>query len=357
MGRSFPDVVVANVSSAVVEHLALLGLADSGHTALFAALTGQDVVAASDKVLGIVAIPDERLQRLAEMSESKNVVPATLQLAYLPGLSTEAGKGLGSRLLGSVRDADAMMLVVRADAGHDPTRELAALEEELILADLGTVEGRVYKQKRAAKGDKTLAAEIAALEHAEAVLSDGTPIYRADLSDAERGELGPAFLLTNKPALVVVNVGIDQLDQADALAEQFGGDALAVCIEIEGDPDVVAAEGTERAELLADLGVPESVVPRLARAALHLLGRRTFLTTGDKESRAWTFRAGAHAPECAGVIHTDLQRGFIRAEVIDWQELLAVGSWSKAKDAGTLRVEGKDYVMADGDVVEIRFNV
>ncbi|HUV10332.1 MAG TPA: DUF933 domain-containing protein, partial [Acidimicrobiia bacterium] len=269
----------------------------------------------------------------------------------------EAGKGLGSRLLGSVRDADAMMLVVRADAGHDPTRELAALEEELILADLGTVEGRVYKQKRAAKGDKTLAAEIAALEHAEAVLSDGTPIYRADLSDAERGELGPAFLLTNKPALVVVNVGIDQLDQADALAEQFGGDALAVCIEIEGDPDVVAAEGTERAELLADLGVPESVVPRLARAALHLLGRRTFLTTGDKESRAWTFRAGAHAPECAGVIHTDLQRGFIRAEIINWQELLAVGSWAKAKDAGTLRIEGKDYVMADGDVVEIRFNV
>ena len=154
MGRSFPDVVDANVSSPVVEHLALLGLADSGHAALFAALTGQDVVAASDKVLGIVAIPDDRLQRLAEMSESQNVVPATLQLAYLPGLSTEAGKGLGSRLLGSVRDADAMMLVVRADEGHEPTRELAALEEELILADLGTVEARAYKQKRASKGDR-----------------------------------------------------------------------------------------------------------------------------------------------------------------------------------------------------------
>jgi ribosome-binding ATPase YchF (GTP1/OBG family) len=165
------------------------------------------------------------------------------------------------------------------------------------------------------------------------------------------------FLLTNKPALVVVNIGIDQLDAADAAARPFGEDALAVCVEIEGDPDVVAAEGSERAQLLADLGVSESVVPRLARAALHLLGRDTFLTTGDKESRAWTFRAGATAPECAGVIHSDLQRGFIRAEVIFWRDLLELGSWAKAKETGKLRVEGKEYVVVDGDVLEIRFNV
>ena len=340
-----------------MEHLGLLGLADSGHASLFAALTGQDVSAAAERILGQVAIPDERLAKLAAMSESEKVVPATLQLAYLPGLSTEAGKGLGSRLLGSVRDSDALMLTVRADEGHDAAKELTALEEELILADLESVESRVYKQRRAAKGDKTLAAEIVALERAEAVLSDGTPIYRADLTDAERALLAPAFLLTNKPALVVVNIGTDQIGEADALAAPFGDDAFAVCIELEGDPDVVAAQGAERAELLADLGIPESVVPRLARAALRLLGRRTFLTTGDKESRAWTFRAGAAAPECAGVIHSDLQRGFIRAEVIDWQELLDIGSWTKAKDAGKLRVEGKDYIVADGDVLEIRFNV
>ncbi|MCJ7671262.1 MAG: DUF933 domain-containing protein [Acidimicrobiia bacterium] len=340
-----------------MEHLGLLGLADSGHAALFAALTGQDVSAAAERILGQVAIPDDRLDQLAAMSESQNVVPATLQLAYLPGLSTEAGKGLGSRLLGSVRDSDALMLVVRADEGHDAARELAALEEELILADLESVESRVYKQRRAAKGDKALGPEIAALEHAEAVLSDGTPIYRGDLSDGDRALLTPAFLLTNKPALVVVNIGTEQLAEADALAAPFGADAFAVCIELEGDPDVVAAQGQERAELLADLGIPESVVPRLARAALTLLGRRTFLTTGDKESRAWTFRAGAAAPECAGVIHSDLQRGFIRAEVIDWRELLEIGSWPKAKDAGKLRVEGKDYIVADGDVLEIRFNV
>jgi ribosome-binding ATPase len=340
-----------------MEHLGLLGLADSGHAALFAALTGHDASTASDRLLGVVAIPDARLERLAVMSASKKVVPATLQLAYLPGLSTEAGKGLGSRLLGSVRDSDALMLVVRADDGHDPKRELTALEEELILADLGSVEARLDKQRRAAKGDKSLASEVAALERAEATLSDGIPIYRGSLGDDERAALDPAFLLTNKPALVVVNIGTDQLGDADAIAAQFGDDALAVCVELEGDPDVVAAEGEERAQLLADLGIPESVVPRLARAALHLLGRRTFLTTGDKESRAWTFRAGATAPECAGVIHSDLQRGFIRAEVIDWQELLELGSWNKAKEAGALRVEGKEYVVKDGDVLEIRFNV
>lgn len=291
------------------------------------------------------------------MSKSKKVMPATFQIAFLPGLSTEAGKGLGSRLLGSLRDSDALMLVVRTDVGHDPTRELAAIEEEIILADLGSVEQRLYKQRRAAKGDKALAPEIAALERAEATLSDGTPLYRAAVDDSDRELLHPVFLLTIKPALIVVNIGVDQLDEAVAISRPFGDDALAVCIELEGDPDVVNAQGEERERLLVDLGVPESVVPRLARAAHHLLGRRTFLTTGDKESRAWTFRAGAAAPECAGVIHSDLQRGFIRAEVIDWQELLALGSWDEAKRAGKLRVEGKDYVVADGDVLEIRFNV
>lgn len=340
-----------------MEHLGLVGLADSGHAQLFAALTGVDASAASDRLLGVVHIPDERLAQLAEMSKSKKVVAATLQIAFLPGLSTEAGKGLGSRLLGTLRDGDALMLVVRAGDGHDAGRELTSLEEELILADLGSVEQRVAKQRRAAKGDKTLAPEIAALERAEAALSDGVPLYRSDLTADEKLLLVPAFLLTNKPALVVVNIGSEQLDDAAGIVEPFGEDALAVCVELEGDPDVVAAQGEERAQLLADLGVPESVVPRLARSALHLLGRRTFLTTGEDESRAWTFRAGAKAPECAGVIHSDLQRGFIRAEAIDWKELLEIGSWDEAKKLNKVRVEGKDYVVPDGDVLEIRFNV
>ena len=333
-----------------MEHLGLVGLGDSGHAPLFTALTGVDVTNASERVLGVVQLPDERLDLLAAMSSSKKIVPATFQVAFLPGLSTEAGKGLGSRLLGSLRDCDALVLLVRADAGHDPARELSALEEELILADLGSVEQRVEKQRRAAKGDATLAPEIAALEQAEAALADGTPVYRSSLDDAARDLLAPVFLLTNKPALTVVNIDVDQLGEADTLAAPLGAGALAVCVEAEA-----AAAGDQ--DFLRELGVPETVVPRLARAALQLLGRSTFLTTGDKETRAWNFRTGATAPECAGVIHTDLQRGFIRAEVIDWRSLLDIGSWAKAKEQGKLRVEGKDYVVKDGDVLEIRFNV
>ncbi|MEX0664963.1 MAG: DUF933 domain-containing protein [Gaiellaceae bacterium] len=340
-----------------MEHLGLVGLADSGHAQLFSALTGSDVATAADRVLGVVHLPDERADRLAEMSKSKKVVAATFQVAFLPGLSTEAGKGLGSRLLGTLRDSDALMLVIRADDGHDPVRELTALEEELILADLGSVEQRVAKQRRASKGDKSLVPEIDALERAGAALSDGIPIYRSDLAETDRLLLHEVFLLTNKPALVVVNIGVDQLESGSEVTGPFGPDALAVCIELEADPDVIASVGNDRAELLAELGVPESVVPRLARSALHLLGRNTFLTTGEDETRAWTFRAGAKAPECAGVIHSDLQRGFIRAEVIGWTELLDIGSWAKAKELGKLRVEGKDYSVEDGDVLEIRFNV
>jgi GTP-binding protein YchF len=340
-----------------MEHLGLLGLSESGHAQLFGALTGQDVTTASDRVLGAVALPDDRLDRLAAMTSSKKIVPATFQIAFLPGLSTEPGKGLGSRLLGTVRDCDALMFVVRATDGNDPQHDLSAIEEELILADLASVEQRLAKQRRASKGDKTLAAEIAALEEAEAALSDGIPIFRSALSPSSRSQLDSVFLLTNKPALVVVNIGTDSLDAADAAASPFGADALAVCIELEGDPEVIAAAVDERASLLAELGVPESVVPRLARAALHLLGRSTFLTTGPDETRAWNFRTGSTAPECAGVIHSDLQRGFIRAEVIDTPTLLEIGSWTKAKDVGKLRVEGKDYVVQDGDVLEIRFNV
>jgi GTP-binding protein YchF len=297
------------------------------------------------------------------MSHSKKRVHATFEIDFIPGLAPggKAGEGLGSRLLGELRDTDAVLMVVGAgDDGAaltNPAEALDALELELVLADLASVEQRLAKQRRALKGDSTLAAEVAALERAEALLGDGTPVYRSALTAEERNLLGPVFLLTNKPVLVVVNVPVDALDRADELSAAFGPDALAVCLEIEGDPDVARAAPEERAELLADLGVSESVLPRLARSAYHLLGRRTFLTTGEKESRAWSFRAGAKAPECAGVIHSDLQRGFIRAEVIEWQELLEIGSWAKAKELGKLRIEGKEYEVQDGDVLEIRFNV
>jgi hypothetical protein len=202
---------------------------------------------------------------------------------------------------------------------------------------------------------------VTALETASKVLAEGVPLYRAGLDPDERAAFKSLFLLTDKPVLAVVNLGEDQLDRGDELsgavagALQGHGEALGVCLQLEAEAARLAPE--ERAELLEGLGLGAGALARVAQSAYHLLGRRVFLTTGDKESRAWSFRAGANAAECAGVIHSDLQRGFIRAEVIHWDELIELGSWASAKAAGRIRLEGKDYEVADGDVLEIRFNV
>jgi GTP-binding protein YchF len=280
-----------------------------------------------------------------------------VHLALPPG--AKPGEGLGAKLLGALRNCDAVLVVLRAfaDGGvePDPAGDLDALELELVLADLTSVEQRLDRQRRQAKsGDKEIAAEVAALERAHAVLSDGTPLRRSDLSADELARLAPVFCLTVKPTLVVLNTG-EKVD-ADAAPEE-GALAGAIRVPIDIEAEIAACAPEDRDEMREMYGVGESALSTVARAAYHLLGRRTFLTTGEDESRAWTFRAGAKAPECAGVIHSDLQRGFIRAEVIDWEELLEIGSWSKAREAGKLRVEGKDYEVRDGDVLEIRFNV
>ena len=306
-----------------MEHLGLVGLPDSGHAQLFSALTGIDTPAGFETTKGVAPLPDDRVDRLAEMSKSKKRIHATFEIDFIPGLAPggKAGEGLGSRLLGSLRDTDAVLAVVRAGDDADPAEALGALELDLVLADLASVEQRLDKQRRALKGDKTLAAEVAALERAEAVLGEGTPVYRSDLTAEERTLLGPVFLLTNKPMLVVVNVAVDLLDRADALASPFGPDALSVCVEIEGDPDVAQASPDERAALLADLGVSESVLPRLARSAYHLLGRRTFFTTGEDESRAWSFRAGGNPGPSGGTPGKGVRLMFAENVTNGWPRL------------------------------------
>ncbi|HET8929672.1 MAG TPA: redox-regulated ATPase YchF, partial [Acidimicrobiales bacterium] len=358
-----------------MERFGFVGLPNAGKSSLYNALAGGGALAApyafatTDPNVGVAKVPDDRLDRLAEMSQSRKVIPASVQFVDIGGLVEGAsqGEGLGNRFLGGIREADAVVYVLRAFADGDvpgpadPLEHLRILEIELTLADLESVESQITKRTKAAKQDPSLLDEVAALAAAQELLAEGTPIYRSTLGATERELLHGYFLLTNKPVMALVNVGEDQLADIDAVTapviEELGGagEVIGMCVQLEAE--AAQFTGEERAEMLDALGLGEGALPRFLHTAYHLLGLRTFLTTGEKESRAWTFRAGARAPQAAGVIHTDFERGFIRAEVIGWQELLEAGSWHAARDAGTLRVEGKDYVMADGDVVEFRFNV
>jgi len=358
-----------------VERFGFVGLPNAGKSSLFNALSGGSALAAAypfatvDPNVGVAEVPDERVERLGAMSNSAKLVHALVEFVDIAGLVKGAsqGEGLGNRFLGHIREVDAIVFVLRAFedddvvGSPDPLEHLATLETELALADLQSVEGKIERHRKAAKADKSLQVEVDALDAALQILSEGTPIYRSGLSADHRAALRPWFLLTNKPVLVVVNIGEDQLERADDLAapvkQAFGDEAAVVpmCVQLYAEAVQLPAE--ERSELLDAYGLGEGAVATLLNAAYRLLGLRTFLTTGDKESRAWTFKAGWKAPQCAGVIHGDFERGFIKAEVIHWDELLELGSWSKAREAGKLRIEGKDYVMQDGDVVEFRFNV
>jgi GTP-binding protein YchF len=362
-----------------MERFGLVGLPNAGKSSLYNALTGGGALAApyafatKDPNVGVAKVPDSRLDALAEMSKSKNVVHAAVEVVDIGGLVEGAskGEGLGNKFLANIREVDAIVLVLRAfedddvSGPSDPIEHLRVLEIELALADLETVEKRLRQAERQSKLDKTIGDELDALRVANAALSDGRPLYRAGLKADEIELLAPYFLLTNRRVLVVVNVGEDELDQIPdveaRLAAEFNdaGDnveVIGMCVQLEAEAASIE-DPDERAEMLEGFGLGEGALFRMVRSAYHLLGLRTFLTTGDKESRAWTFYEGSTAPVCAGRIHTDFQRGFIRAEVIRWDELLDIGSWTKAKELGKIRLEGKDYVAADGDVMEFRFNV
>ena len=362
-----------------MERFGLVGLPNAGKSSLYNALTGGGALAApyafatKDPNIGVAKVPDTRLDQLAAMSKSRNVVHAAVQVVDIGGLVEGAskGEGLGNRFLANIREVDAIVFVLRAFVDDDvagpddPLEHLRVVELELALADLETVEKRLAQAQRQSKLDRSLGPELEALEAANAALSDGRPLYRAGLKPEWRELLAPYFLLTNRSVLVVVNVGEGDLDripevEATVRAEMTSAgdnvEVIGMCVQLEAEAATIE-DADERAEMLEGFGLGEGALFRMVRSAYHLLGLRTFFTTGDKESRAWTFKAGSKAPECAGRIHTDIQRGFIRAEVIKWDELLSIGSWQKAKEVGKLRIEGKDYEFVDGDTTEFRFNV
>jgi len=356
-----------------VERFGFVGLPNAGKSSLYNALAGGGALAAPyafatvDPNVGVAKVPDPRLTALAAMSSSAQVVPASVQFVDIAGLVAGAaqGEGLGNRFLAHIREVDAIVFVLRAfsdpdvPGSDDPVEQLGTLEVELVYADLESLEKQLEKRRKAAKNDPTVADEVAAMQVAVDLLATGTPLYRASLDAEVLAALRPFFLLTAKPALALVNLDEAQLDDPEPalspVRDAFGGTVLGLSIQLEAEAAQLDEES--RAELLEELGLGEGALPAFLHAAYEMLGLRTFFTTGEKESRAWTFRAGARAPQAAGVIHTDFERGFIRAEVIRWDELLELGSWSAARDVGRLRVEGKDYEVVDGDVVEFRFNV
>ena len=355
----------------------IVGLPNVGKSTLFNALTDNEVLAANypfatiDANVGVVAVPDARLDRLAALFHAARVVPATVTFVDIAGLVRGAseGEGLGNRFLAAIRETDAICQVVRAfedpDVVHvegrvDPAADIETVNTELVLADLQTVENRLAKLSREARMRPQLGAQLAATERARDVLGHGTPASAAAAAgELDLASLADLHLLSAKPFVYVFNVAEDVLgddgERRRLAALVAPAESVVLCAQIEAE--LAGMEREEARELLASYGQERSGLEQLVHVSFRALGLHTFLTAGPKEARAWTVRLGATAPEAAGVIHTDFQRGFVKAEIVSYDDLVACGSVPAARAAGKARIEGKDYVMADGDVVEFRFNV
>ena len=354
--------------------IGIVGLPNAGKSTLFNALTKNDVLAANypfatiEPNVGVVGVPDPRLAVLGQMFDSARVVPATVQFVDIAGIVRGAseGEGLGNKFLSHIRESDAICQVTRVfrdpDVSHvagdvSPNDDLDTISTELILADLQTVEKALPRLEKEAKQKKEVAATVAAVKEAQQALETGTPISSTSI---DRGALRELMLLTAKPFLYVFNCDSDELadEELKDRMRKLVAPAEAIFLDAKFEAELVELDDEdEERGMLAEMGIDEPGLDVLARVGFETLGLQTFLTAGPKEARAWTIRRDATAPEAAGAIHTDFQRGFIKAEIVSYDDLVEAGSMNAAKAAGKVRMEGKDYVMRDGDVVEFRFNV